>query len=124
MINKNFRHTDPVREYNENIFRQAKKDLEQQLGETLYGIMMDFDEPLENRINTCYSFMQDFSRDAAGDLNVAYSLDVRTRLADRNTLNMEFCHTIDITPTEALLEGNTDNFPVMKRGPDIPYIRV
>lgn len=124
MINKNFRHTDPVREYNENIFKQAKENLEQQMGETLYGIMMDFDEPLEDRIDACYSFMQNCSQEAAGEMKIEYFLDIHTKLTGGNTMNFEVCHNIDITPTEDMLEGRTDRLPVMKRGPDIPYIRI
>lgn len=123
MINKNFRHTDPVRQYNENIFMQTKNKLTDMLSVELCSII-NTNAPLDDRIDACYSFMQNVSRDAAGEMNVAYSLDIHTKLISSNTIETEFCHNINITPTEDMLEGRTDRLPVMKRGPDIPYIRV
>lgn len=123
MTNKNFIHTDPVREYNEKIFQQTKENLEKQLGETLCQIM-NADMPLENRIDACYGFIQDFSQNAAREMKIEYFLDIHTKLIGENTLNFEVCHNIGITPTEDMLEGRTDRLPVMKRGPDIPYTRV
>lgn len=123
MINKNFRHTDPVREYNENLFQMTKEGLVQMLSEELCEIM-DAEAPLENRIDACYNFMQNFSQDAAREMDVTYSMDIHTNLASRDTIAIEFCHNISIRPTEDLLEGRTDRLPVMKRGPDIPCIRV
>lgn len=123
MINKNFIHTDPVREYNTNLFHRLSEGMNNYLMDALSEIA-DGEGTVEERKDLCLQFMQNVIASTADEIEMTYTLDVSTRPVDSTLQEALFHHHIRYNPTEDFLEGRTDRYPVMKRGPDIPYIRV